>query len=374
MFKNITLEKIARFVSTLAALALLVFILYNFSILFAYAVIAVLLSYLLDPLVSRMQAAGMNRTLAIILTLSTVILVIVWISTSIIPIIANQMAALAGQLNMENIRLIATKIEQQLIEHFDFLTPGFLQENLTRLSENLFDAGRIQNIMSDLIGIFTNLFYALLVIPFSTFFFLKDGGKIRRDLLQLVPNKYFETTLTLLDKIERSLGVYFRSVLLQSSLVAFFSWVFLSISGMTNSASVGVAIGVANTIPYFGPILGYILSFIISIIETGDFTLVVPSLTAVLMVQILDNVLFQPMIFSKSADIHPVAILFIILIGAEIAGILGMLVAIPIATVIRITISQISWSLKNYHVYRVESTESLSMTDHPEGRSQATPP
>src|SRR5690606_8370051 len=116
MFKNITLEKIARFVSTLAALALLVFILYNFSILFAYAVIAVLLSYLLDPLVSRMQAAGMNRTLAIILTLSTVILVIVWISTSIIPIIANQMAALAGQLNMENIRLIATKIEQQLIE------------------------------------------------------------------------------------------------------------------------------------------------------------------------------------------------------------------------------------------------------------------
>ena len=181
---------------------------------------------------------------------------------------------------------------------------------------------------------------------------MKDGHKIRRDLLQLVPNAYFETTLTLIDKIETRLGKYFRSVLLQCSLVGLVSWIALSIAGLSNSGTVGITIGIANTIPYFGPILGYLLSIVIAIIETGDFSLVVPCILAVLVAQVLDNVLFQPMIFSKSADIHPVAILFIIMIGAQVAGILGMLVAIPIATVLKITINQISWSLSNYHIFR----------------------
>src|SRR5699024_515629 len=133
------------------------------------------------------------------------------------------------------------------------------------------------------------------------FFFLKDGSKIRRDALRFVPNKYFETTLSLIDKIETRLGIYFRSVLLQSILVAFSSWLALTIAGLNNALSVGIAVGLANTIPYFGPIIGYILSIIVSIIEVGDFSLVLPCVLAILFVQLLDNLLFQPLIFSRSA-------------------------------------------------------------------------
>lgn len=355
MFNNITLEKIVKFVVGLATLSLLVLFLLNFSNLVAYVLIAILFSYLLDPVVNRMQAAGMNRTVGVTLTLATVALIIVWVSTSFIPIIANQMAALAGQLSMENIRFIATEIETHFRESFEFLPPGFLQDNLTQLSENLLNTGRITELMTNLIGIFTNIFAAVIIIPFSTFFFLKDGSKIRRDLLQFVPNKYFETTLSLIDKVETRLGIYFRSVLVQCTLVALSSWFLLSIAGMSNSASVGITIGVANTIPYFGPIIGYLLAIVISIIETGDFSLVLPCLLAIFIVQILDNVVFQPLIFSKSADMHPVAILFIIMIGAQTAGILGMLVAIPIATTIKITFNQMRWSFNNYYVYRSET-------------------
>ncbi|MEX2574243.1 MAG: AI-2E family transporter [Balneolaceae bacterium] len=354
MVNNITLDRIVRFVITLAVVMLLVIILYNFGNLVAYVIIAMVISYLLDPMVNRMQAAGMHRTVAITLTLASLILVIIWISTSIIPIIASQMGALTSQLSMENIRFIASEIENMLIDEIEFLPPGFLQENVTRAFGNLFDTGRIPDMLNNLVGIFTNLFAAFLVIPFATFFFLKDGSKIRRDLLQLVPNKYFETTLSLIDKIETRLGVYFRSVLFQSLLVAFFSWVFLSIAGLSNSASVGITIGVANTIPYFGPFIGYILSIIVPIVETGDFSLILPCLLAVFLVQILDNIVFQPLIFSKSAEMHPVAILFIILVGAEAAGILGMLIAIPLATTVKITFTQIRWSFNNYHVYRAD--------------------
>jgi predicted PurR-regulated permease PerM len=355
MFNNITLEKIVRTGVFLLGLAVVLLILFNYINLVAYAIIALLLTYLLDPIVNRLQVAGMNRTFSISVTLATVILVIVWISTSVIPIIAGQMAGLTRQLNIDTLIFVAEQIESQIRANFDFVPDGYLRENITILAENYFNMDRFSEILGDLIGIFTNLFAAFLVIPFATFFFLKDGHKIRRDLLQLVPNKYFETTLSLIDKIETRLGYYFRSVVIQCTLVGIVSWIALSVAGLNNAASVGITIGIANSIPYFGPIIGYILSIVVAIIETGDFSLVIPCILAVMVAQILDNVVLQPLIFSKSADIHPVAILFIIMIGAQTAGILGMLVAIPIATVIKITINQVTWSLNNYHVFRQSS-------------------
>lgn len=355
MLKNLTIEKIVKSVLFAAGLAIVVLILYYYGNLVVYALIALLFSYLLDPIVNRMQAAGMDRTLSISIVLATVLLVVIWISTSIIPLVANRTAVLTRQLQVENLVIIANQIEVHLRANFDFIPQGYLRDNVAVFVEDLFDFGRVSDLVGNMIGIFTNLFAAFLIIPFATFFFLKDGHKIRRDILQLVPNKYFETTLSLVDKIETRLGHYFRSVLLQCTLVGIASWLALSIAGLNNAGSVGLAIGIANSIPYFGPIIGYLLSIVIAIIETGDFTLVIPCILAVMFAQLLDNVILQPLIFSKSADIHPVAILFIIMIGAQTAGILGMLVAIPIATTIKITINQISWSFNHYHVFRAES-------------------
>jgi predicted PurR-regulated permease PerM len=352
MLKNLTLEKIIKSVLFIAGIILIVLIIYHYSNLAIYGLIALIFSYLLDPIVNRMQAAGIDRTLAISIVLATVLLVIIWISTSIIPIVASRMTILTRQLHAENLIMIANEIEILLRTNFDFIPQGYLRDNVAIFVDNIFDFGRVSDVIGNIIGIFTNLFAAFLVIPFATFFFLKDGHKIRRDILQFVPNKYFETTLSLVDKIETRLGHYFRSVLVQCTLVGIVSWLALSVAGLNNAGAVGIAIGVANSIPYFGPIIGYVLSIIIAIIETGDFSLVIPCILAVMFAQILDNVVFQPLIFSRSADIHPVAILFIIMIGAQTAGMLGMLVAIPIATVIKITINQISWSFNHYHVLK----------------------
>jgi predicted PurR-regulated permease PerM len=361
--RNITLEKVVKFIIGAAALTVATLILYNYSNLVVFLILAMILSYVLDPFANRLQSSGLNRTFGITLILATVILILVFISTSVIPIIANQMAELTAQLSLENIRQISIKVENQLISKFDFLPDGFLEENITTVFNELFNVNQISSVVSDALSIFTNIFSAVLVVPFAAFFFLKDGSKIRRDLLRMVPNKYFETTLTVIDKIEKRLGLYFRSVLFQSFLVALSSWTTLSIAGLDNSMSVGIAVGLANTIPYFGPILGYFLSIIVSIIETGNFSLVAACILAIFIVQMLDNLVFQPMLFSRSADMHPVAILFIILIGAETAGIVGMLIAIPIATVIKITITQLSWSFNNYQIFRRDMTASSPPPD-----------
>ncbi|MEX2362293.1 MAG: AI-2E family transporter, partial [Balneolaceae bacterium] len=268
--KNITLERVVRFGLGLTAVAVILLILYNYSTLVAFLVLAMILSYILDPFANRLQALGLNRTFGITLILATVILILVFISTSVIPIIANQMAELTAQLSIENIRQIAIKVENQLTAKFDFLPPRFLEENVTGVVNELFNVNQLSGVVSNALDIFTNIFSAVLVVPFAAFFFLKDGSKIRRDLLRMVPNKYFETTLTVLDKIEKRLGLYFRSVLLQSFLVAATSWFTLNVAGLDNALSVGIAVGLANTIPYFGPIIGYFLSVIVSIIETGN--------------------------------------------------------------------------------------------------------
>ncbi len=361
--KNITLEKIVKFAIGIAAIAVLGWVLVKLGNLVLYLVLALILSYVLDPIVNWLQRNKVPRTFAITLTLSAVILVFVYASTTVIPKVADQMVQLARQLDIRNIESIANQVETKLSDDYDFIPEGFLSNNLTQVLNSLFDFDQFSSVFSNVVGVFTDIFSAILVVPFAAFFFLKDGSKIRRDLLLLIPNKYFETSLTLIDKIEKRLGLYFRSVLLQSLLVAASSWATLSVAGLDNSLSVGIAVGLANTIPYFGPIIGYILSIIISIIETGDFSLVLVCMIAILIVQMLDNIVFQPLLFSRSADMHPVAILFIILIGAEVAGILGMLVAIPLATVIRITIIQISWSFNNYQVFNQDP----DLTKNPSG-------
>lgn len=352
---NITLEKVIRFIVIGALLVVASMILWRFSLLLVYLLIALVFSYMLDPIVNRLQAGGMNRTLSIVIVLISVILVIIWASTTILPNVGNQLARLAQQFNIETISFIARTIEDYTIQAIPYLPSGYLENNLQVLYDQFFNFDDVQQVLGNILGLFTNLATAILIIPFASFFFLKDGGKLRRQILQLVPNKYFETTLAIISKIEKRLGKHFRGVALQSTLVALFSWIFLSIAGLNNSLSVGIAIGVANTIPYFGPVLGYILSIVIAIVETGDFSLVLNCIIAVAVVQVMDNIIFYPTIFSRTADIHPLYVLIIIIIGAELAGLLGMLLAIPIATIIRVIITQIAWSLKNYYVFKTET-------------------
>ena len=306
--KNITLERVVRTLLAVLTIGVIRVIMYNYITLVAFLILAMILSYVLDPTVNRLQRMGVKRTIGVTLTLSVIVMAIVFFSTNVVPIFVEEMLELTNNLNIETIELIAARIETRLVQEYSFIPEGFLRDNITKISEELFDLGKLSTVLSDAVGVFTNIFSAVLVVPFAAFFFLKDGSKIRRDVLQIIPNKYFETTLTILDLVEKRLGLYFRSVLVQSTLVTLLSWTTLSIAGLENSLSVGISVGIANTIPYFGPIIGYVLSIIISIVETGDFSLVLYCVVAIFIVQMIDNLILQPYLFSKSADMHPVAI------------------------------------------------------------------
>lgn len=350
--KSLSLERFIRILTAVAAIILILFLIYQFSTLVIYAIVALIFSYILDPYVNRMQAAGLPRVFGISIAISIVFLLIYWISTTVFPAVASQVVDLARQLSGQNIQSVGYKMEQRIINYLPFLPDGFLENALVSFANSIFEFGDFQDTVSNVLGLFANVFYAVIVIPFSTFFFLKDGTEFRKAIFRPIPNSYFEITLSIIDKIEQRLGMYFKTVGVQSIIIGFTSWLLLTIIGLDNALAVAVVVGVANIIPYFGPALGYLLSTIVAIFETGDFTLVLPAILAIGITQILDNAVVQPFVFSKTTDLHPIVILFVVLIGAELGGIVGMLIAIPLATVFKILFREISWSLKNYRVFQ----------------------
>jgi len=173
--------------------------------------------------------------------------------------------------------------------------------------------------------------------------------------MSLVPNRYFEVTLAILDKVEGNIGRYFRALLVQCTSIAVIASVLLWIVGLQNAIAIGIFTGLANTIPYFGPFLGFLCGTLVGIAQTGNLVLVPWVALAMAITQLADNVLLQPLIFSRAAKAHPLVILFVVLIGARLGGIVGMLVAIPLATTVRVVVEQLLWSLRNYRIMRAPS-------------------
>ncbi len=327
-------------------------LLWYFSRLIIYLLIGIIIAFLLRPLVLRMQGLGLARIPAILLTFLLVFGGIGMAVASFAPSVAAQVRLFAEQFSPALLAEVAQMLERQL-GRVVRIEPGALVAAIERGWNALFQEERIAATLGSVVGLFTNLLYATLVIPLVSFFFLKDGVQIRHNLLRLVPNRYFEIALTIVEKIEANIGRYFRALLLQCLSVATVAAITLTFAGLDSAIAVGVFAGIANMIPYFGPLMGFFAGMLAGVAQTGDFALVPGVFVAMALTQLADNVFFQPLFFSRAAQAHPLVILFAVLTGAQVAGIVGMLVAIPVATAIRVTAQQVIWSLRNYRILKV---------------------
>ncbi|SHK55095.1 AI-2E family transporter [Rhodothermus profundi] len=348
-WQYLTRHWLGRLVMGLVLLGVAVWMVSYFTNLIVYLTVGLVLAYLLRPIVDLLQRVGLGRVPAILLTLLLVTGLLSLAFTSLVPFLARQLAELSQLISLASLQGAITQFEQWLARFFP-IQPGTLMNALQQGFETLIRERQLASTIGSVLDLFTNLFYAVLVIPFVTFFALKDGTRLRRSLLRLVPNRYFELTLAVLDKLGANVGRYFRALLLQSLSVATLASVLLSLVGLRFAVAVGLFTGIANTIPYFGPLMGFLAGTLVGIAQTGDFSLVPEILVAMGLTQIADNVLFQPLIFSRAARAHPLIILFAVLVGAQLAGIIGMLLAIPLLTILRVTAEQIRWSVRNYRI------------------------
>ncbi len=200
-----------------------------------------------------------------------------------------------------------------------------------------------------------------IIMPFVFLFLLIDNGEIKRFFVGLVPNRYFEVSLAVFDKVDMAIGNYLRGILIECSLVGITYVVLLSVIGFEFKMAVviGLLAGMANAIPILGPGIALVLGSSYAIIaeNTGSIipfitsnNLIIAVAVCVLIVMVLDNGVFQPVVVGGAVKLHPLAVFIGIIGGSMLFGFAGLILAIPTIVVVKEIVSTFFRELKDYYL------------------------
>lgn len=281
-----------------------------------------------------------------------------------VPLVKEQFQVVSG-LNYDLIfnRLTAplNDFEVYLIEKGVLdVESGFLVAEMKKNFTQIIGDIQVSNILNSILSITGNVLVGVMAVFFITFFLLYEMGPMRKRIISLIPNKYFEITIGAFNKIEKLLSNYLIGLILQ--MVAIFSIVSLGLSvlGIKYALTIAVFAAVANLIPYLGPILGAAFGIMVGV-STGVgleglqayLLLIIKIISVFAVVQVTDNVVLQPLIFSKSVKAHPLEIFIVIFAGASLAGIPGMIGAIPAYTILRVSFHELYQGYKQYQIVKL---------------------
>lgn len=341
-------KKYFLYISIILVILLLFYVFLDIFILLA---ISTLIALIFNPVVTNLEKIGIKRTIGTILVF---ILVSGFLSLAIsflLPKLINQFEVIYNNLNQDKISTFLNQLQKLIKKYIPFSKNLDLNKYVLEFFTNLF-SNVFNNISQILTGIFS-IIAALVIIPFMTFFILKDTKRIHKGIVNLMPNRYFEMSYLVLGKIGEQLGRFVRGWILDATFVGVSVAIALSILGVQNSVSIGFIAGLGHLVPYFGPLIGGLPAIIISIIQFGDFTML-PSITLTfLIIYTFDNGFVQPNIFSKSTDMHPLVIIILIIIGNQLLSVFGMLLAVPVATVIKTAAFEIYHGFKKFQITRI---------------------
>jgi putative permease len=204
-----------------------------------------------------------------------------------------------------------------------------------------------------------SFFPLLILVPLISFFFLKDGKRIRRAFLNSVPNRYFEMVMGLLHEVDQKIGSYVRGQILRSTVIGVLTFLGLKLCGLKYSLLLAIFAGVMNLIPYAGPLIGSIPALVLAIMNQANpnafvplvfpLPLVVHIALVYVIVQTLDAIWVAPYILGWSVDIHPLGIVLVLLFGNQLFGWWGIILAVPVASIIRLTAQAIA---SRYRIYQ----------------------
>lgn len=350
-FREPQLLKTKNFWIILAAAVITGLISFVFADILAMLAVSILISLIFNPIVNFFERRGFNRTVSVLGVFILVASLIVLGFSFIVPKVLSQLNNLTSALTQENLNLLSQRVERSIKSAFPFLDSVDLVQKLS---------GNFQNMILDWVNNISNIVYSivsviaiLVIVPFMTYFLLKDNKRLMSGIISLMPNKYFEVSYSVIRKIAEQLGRFVRGWLLDAFLVGLLSGIGLTILGINNAASIGFVAGIGHLIPYFGPIIGGIPAIIISLIQFGDFSMLPSIFLMFICVYLLDNGFIQPNVFSKSTDMHPLVIIVLIIAGSQLLGVLGMLLAVPTATVVKTAAREIYTGYKNYKIIRL---------------------
>lgn len=332
--------------ATLAALVGLVLLVTVASDLFGLVVIGAVMAYLLVPLVDVLERQGVRRLLGATIILLAVLVVVGALLALAVPLVIEQAVSLRERWTNGDLLHLLEDMETALTARFAFLKPGEVGLVESVRSAIPSDTGPLAGYVPDILETLGNA----VIIPFVLFALLKDGPTLRRRLLATVPNRYFEFAMSVVYKADASLGGYLRGQALIAVLVGASTTLGLGILGVDYYLVLGLFTGLANFVPYVGFFVSAGLSIVVSIITTGGMDQVIPVVLLYIVLQSIENIVFQPWITGKNVSMHPVLVLLAILVGGRVAGVPGMALGVPVAAVLKVLFLETAIGLRRYHL------------------------
>ena len=359
-----SIDRLARYIIIAATLAILACLCWYFKSVLVYIIVAFVVSLIGQPVMRllrkiriRGKAApdGLLAILTIVFILGTLILVV----TQVIPVVTGIVrdASVLNSVTADGNPL--DRINDWIVGLFPGLGPDF--NIITILMDKLREVTNISNVtsvISSVTSFVTSFVVGLFSIVFISFFFVRDETLFRKIVCALVPDRMEGNLAKSLGDIEGLLSRYFIGLLIEMTGVALLDFLGLWLIarlGFTNALGIAFIAGILNVIPYVGPLVGEVVGVVLAVIlkyGTGVglgvniwvFALIV--LAIMLTTQLVDNFVYQPLIYSTSIKASPLEIFIVILLAGHIGGVVGMLVAIPAYTVVRVIASRFFPDLK----------------------------
>lgn len=335
--------------TTIALIGLIIGILMAWQLrtIVGYIIIAVILTLVGRPIMKGLGKIQIkNRTIPnSIKSLVTLVLISSLLSgvfSLFIPLVLEE-ARILSSIDYEE---LYEKLGVPLKGLEDWLKSSHLinsNDSIENQLANIFNLSQIGGIFNSLIGVFSNILISVFSILFITFFLLKEQNLSNRLITGLSPQKYVDQIKSAITNAKSLLTRYFIGIFFQISIITIIVSTGLGLLEIKNALLIGFLAGLINVIPYIGPIIGAVIGIFIGISTNLDLdfhTQLLPLTLKIMAIfgamQMIDNFILQPLIFSNSVYAHPLEIFLIVISAGSLFGVLGMIVAIPIYTIFRV--------------------------------------
>ncbi|MCR9144352.1 MAG: AI-2E family transporter [bacterium] len=312
--------------------------------------IAFLIALALNPAADFLEGLGIPRFFAVLFVLLGMIGVAIIATNLVLPLLIGEITSLASQ-------------QQVLVERAGGTLSG-LQSQLAgvlpqRVTDSLEPSVAIPAIRTKIaamlpqdLSFLGNFVTYLFVTPIITIVFLWQGHEIFHRLMYMVPNRYFEMVILLVYNIYESIIAYIKGLSIQFVILAtVFSSGFYLI-GLPYWPVIGLLAATVNIIPYLGPALGAIPALAIALLEGGasGTNLILPALAVIGIAQLVDNAIIQPVILARSVELHPLIAIMAVITMQQYFGVIGMVIAIPLASIVMVSIEIMYKQLKAFGI------------------------
>ncbi|MBO8170097.1 MAG: AI-2E family transporter [Thermoanaerobacteraceae bacterium] len=321
-------------------LVLIIFLLYVLYLVRAILppfFIALVIAYLLNPLVERIEQFKISRVTAIFIVYLTLTAFVVLLVVYGVPKIIRELDRFADTIP------IYTRQVQDFVRdvHRDYSKTNIpesirqVTDETIREAEQLLIA-TVRDIADAIIGLFSQLL-SLIIAPVLTFYMLKDWEQVGAYIFGLLPANWRQETAYLAGQVDRVLTKFIRGHLIVAVIVGTLTALGLAVLNMKFALLLGIVAGIADVIPYFGPIIGAVPAIALALLESKYKALYVTGV--MFLVQQLESNIISPKILGDSVGLHPLVIVFVLLAGGHLFGVVGMLLAVPVTAIARILIS-----------------------------------